>query len=121
MPQILLVDDNPSDVLLTREALADSPEVVLHVAGTGEEGLALLRGGMQPDLVLLDLDLPGKDGRAVLAEVRADPALQRIPVVVLTSSLAEEDVLRSYDLQASGYLTKPVDADGLAGMLAADR
>jgi chemotaxis family two-component system response regulator Rcp1 len=117
VPEILLVDDNPSDVLLTREALADSPELLLHVAGTGEEGLERLRGGLRPDLVLLDLALPGCDGREVLAEVRADTELTDMAVVVLTASEREEDVLRAFGLDATGYLIKPPTAEALQGWL----
>ena len=115
---ILLVEDNPADVRLTQEALKNGK--VLHqlvVAGDGVEALALLRGAppftqpTRPDIILLDLNLPKKDGREVLAEIKADPQLHSIPVVVLTSSQAEEDVLKSYDLHANGYIVKPVDID----------
>lgn len=119
--QILMVEDNPGDVQLTSENLADCKILhELHVARDGIEALEFLRGegsfsGVpRPDLVLLDLNLPRKDGREVLAEMKTDPALRSIPVVVLTSSSAEEDVLRSYDLQASAYVTKPVDLDGFS-------
>jgi chemotaxis family two-component system response regulator Rcp1 len=117
--QILLVEDNPGDVELTRENLADSKILHdLHVARDGIEAMAfLLQEGPhvnapRPDLILLDLNLPRKDGREVLVDIKSDPALRVIPVVVLTSSSAEEDVLRSYDLQASAYVTKPVDLAG---------
>jgi len=116
--QVLLVDDDAGDVLLTREALADHHVgTVLHVVNDGEQALAFLRkqgdyaDAPEPDLVLLDLNLPRRDGREVLAEVKADERLRRIPVVVLTTSEAEEDVLRSYDLHANAYVTKPVDFD----------
>jgi CheY-like chemotaxis protein len=113
---ILLVEDNPGDVRLTREILADSKVCnQLVVAGNGEEALAILRReglyreSPRPDVILLDLNLPGKDGREVLAEIKADPGLAIIPVVILTSSAADEDVLRSYNLQANCYVTKPID------------
>jgi CheY-like chemotaxis protein len=114
--EILLVEDDPGDVLMTREALEDSKVINnLHVVDNGEEAIAFLRcegdyaGSPRPDLVLLDLNLPRLDGREVLALVKADEDLRRIPVVVLTTSEAEEDVLRSYDLHANAYVTKPVD------------
>jgi CheY-like chemotaxis protein len=112
---ILLVEDNPADVRLTREAFKDARIInTLHVARDGVEALAFLRrdgphgDAVRPDLVLLDLNLPRKDGREVLAEVKADPSLKAIPVVILTTSKAEEDVLRSYNLHANAYITKPV-------------
>jgi two-component system, chemotaxis family, response regulator Rcp1 len=116
--EILLVEDNPADVRLTQEGLRDSKvRNNLHVVGDGEEALAFLRHEAQyaevrrPDLILLDLNLPKKDGREVLKEIKADPELRRIPVVVLTTSAGEEDVLRAYNLQAACYITKPVDLD----------
>ena len=116
--EILLVEDNPGDVRLTREALREGHvRNNLSVAKDGAEALAMLRREPQygeaarPDLVLLDLNLPRLDGRQVLAEMKGDPNLRRIPVVVLTTSKAEEDVLRSYDLHANSYITKPVDFD----------
>ena len=116
--EILLVEDNPGDVRLTIEALRDG-EVHnnLNVARDGVEALAYLRreapftGAARPDLILLDLNLPRKDGREVLAEIKADAELKTIPVVVLTTSRAEQDVLRSYELQANCFVTKPVDLD----------
>jgi CheY-like chemotaxis protein len=115
---ILLVEDDPGDVLMTREALEDSKVANrLHVVNNGEEALAFLRhegdyrDSPRPDLILLDLNLPRVDGREVLSTVKGDPDLRRIPVVVLTTSDAEEDVLRSYDLHANAYVTKPVDFD----------
>jgi chemotaxis family two-component system response regulator Rcp1 len=115
---ILLVEDNDGDVRLTREALAEGKVAnQMMVARDGIEALAILHregahaGARRPDLILLDLNLPRKDGRAVLAEIKADVALKRIPVVVLTTSRAEEDVLRSYNLHANCYITKPVDFD----------
>jgi two-component system, chemotaxis family, response regulator Rcp1 len=117
--EILLVDDNPADVRLTEEALRESSlEARLSVARDGVEAMAHLRGeAPRPDVVLLDLNLPRKDGREVLAEVKGDDALSGIPVVVLTTSKAEEDVLRSYDLDANCYITKPVQVDELIGVL----
>jgi CheY-like chemotaxis protein len=115
---VLLVEDDPGDVLLIKEAFADNKvHNRLHVVSDGVDALAFLRqegehaDSPQPDLVLLDLNLPRKDGREVLAEVKADDALKHIPVVVLTTSKAEEDVLRSYKLHANAYVTKPVDFD----------
>lgn len=114
--QILLVEDSPGDVALTTEALRDARIANnLHVVGDGETAMAFLRGegefadSPRPDLVLLDLNLPRKDGREVLAEVKWDENLRRIPVVVLTTSTAEIDILRSYDLHANCYISKPVD------------
>jgi CheY-like chemotaxis protein len=114
--EVLLVEDDPGDVLLIREAF-DFNKVLnnLNVVNDGEQALAYLRreGGYadttRPDLILLDLNLPRKDGREVLAEVKADEDLRTIPIVVLTTSEAEEDVLRSYQLHANAYVTKPVD------------
>ena len=113
---VLLVEDDPGDVLLIREAFADNKvRNRLHTVSDGVEALQFLRhegeyaDAPQPDLVLLDLNLPRKDGREVLAEVKEDEALRSIPVVVLTTSKAEEDILRSYDLHANAYVTKPVD------------
>ena len=116
--EILLVEDNPGDVRLTREALKEAKvHNSLSVAGDGVEAMAFLhRQGSyatapRPDIVLLDLNLPKKDGREVLAEVKADPDLRRIPVVILTTSKAEEDILKTYDLHANCFVTKPVDFD----------
>jgi CheY-like chemotaxis protein len=114
--EVLLVEDDPGDVLLIREAF-DFNKVHnnLNVVNDGEQALAYLKnqgryaGANRPDLVLLDLTLPRKDGREVLAEVKADEDLRTIPVVVLTTSEAEEDVLKSYQLHANAYVTKPVD------------
>jgi CheY-like chemotaxis protein len=116
--EILLVEDNPGDVRLTQEALKDG-KVLNHVSvvGDGEEALAFLRrqgrhaGAARPDLILLDLNLPKKDGREVLAELKQDPALKRIPIVILTTSADEGDILKSYDNHANCYITKPVDLD----------
>jgi two-component system, chemotaxis family, response regulator Rcp1 len=114
--QILLIEDNPGDVLLTKEALTEGKVANnLAVAIDGEEALAFLRregkyeGAIRPDLILLDLNLPRKDGREVLAEIKDDPDLRRIPVVVLTTSNAEQDILKTYDLHANCYIRKPVD------------
>jgi two-component system, chemotaxis family, response regulator Rcp1 len=115
---ILLVEDNPGDVRLTREALKEAKvRNRLSVAGDGVEALAYLRregaysAAPRPDIVLLDLNLPRKDGRQVLAEVKADPELRRIPIVILTTSKAEEDILKTYDLHANCFITKPVGFD----------
>ena len=113
---ILLVEDNPGDVRLTREGLKEG-KVLNHlsVVEDGVEAMAFLRQEGQysdvvrPDLILLDLNLPKKNGREVLQEIKSDPGLRSIPVVVLTTSRAEEDILRSYDLHANCYITKPVD------------
>lgn len=113
---ILLVEDDPGDVLMTREALADSKLLNnLHVASDGRQAIDFLSASAtdpttpKPDLVLLDLNLPKVDGREVLAFIKGDERLRRIPVVVLTTSSAEEDIARSYDLHANAYVTKPVD------------
>jgi CheY-like chemotaxis protein len=116
--EILLVEDNPGDVRLTQEALREGKvRNNLNVATDGVEALAYLRregkyaDAARPDLILLDLNLPRKDGRQVLAEIKADADLKTIPVVILTTSKADEDILRSYDLHANCYVTKPVDLD----------
>jgi chemotaxis family two-component system response regulator Rcp1 len=116
--KILLVEDNPADVRLTTEALKEGKVLNnMSVANDGVEALAFLRqegkhaNAPRPDIILLDLNLPKKDGRGVLAEIKDDPYLKRIPVVVLTTSKAEEDILRTYDLHANCYITKPVDLD----------
>jgi CheY-like chemotaxis protein len=116
--EVLLVEDNPGDVRLTREALKEGKiRNNLHVARDGVEALAFLRrqgehaGAPRPDLILLDLNLPRKDGREVLTEIKEDASLRQIPVVVLTSSQAEEDIVRAYDLHANCYISKPVDLD----------
>ena len=109
--EILLVEDNPGDARLTIEALADAKvRNNIHVAPDGVAALEYLRAsdGSRPDLILLDLNLPKKDGREVLAEIKSDPLLQQIPIVILTTSSAEEDVLKSYSLHANCYVTKPV-------------
>ena len=116
--RILLVEDSPGDVRLTQEALKEGKvRNDLHVATDGVEAMAFLRREGEyadvprPDLILLDLNLPKKDGREVLAEIRADGRLKRIPVVVLTTSRDEEDILKAYGLSANCYITKPVDLD----------
>jgi CheY-like chemotaxis protein len=108
---VLLVEDDPGDVVLIQEAFEHNKvRNTLHVVGDGVEAMDFLRTSqVRPDLILLDLNLPRKDGREVLAEVKSDAALRSIPVVVLTTSKAEEDILRSYDLHANAYVTKPVD------------
>jgi CheY-like chemotaxis protein len=122
--EILLVEDDPGDVLMTREALGDSKLLnSLHVVDNGEEAIAFLRRegsydeAPRPDLVLLDLNLPRVDGREVLSIVKNDPSLRQIPVVILTTSDAEEDVLRSYDLHANAYVTKPVDFEAFVRVI----
>jgi CheY-like chemotaxis protein len=116
--QVLLVEDNPGDAHLTRIALQDGKmQIQLSIVEDGVEAMAFLRRQGQyayaphPDLILLDLNLPKKDGREVLAEIKADESIRRIPIVVLTTSQAEEDILQAYDLRANCYITKPVGFD----------
>lgn len=116
--EILLVEDNPGDVRLTREALKDAKvRNHLHVVDDGVKALQFLRhegeyaDAVRPDLILLDLNLPRKSGREVLQEIKADPALLQIPVVVLTSSEADQDIAQAYELHANCFVTKPVDLD----------
>jgi len=116
--EILLVEDNPGDVRLTQEALKDAKmHNDMHVAENGVEAMSFLRregkyaNAPRPDLILLDLNMPKKDGREVLAEIKADKVLKGIPVVVLTTSRSEQDILKAYDLHANCYITKPVDLD----------
>lgn len=116
--EILLVEDSPGDVRLTQEALKDAKmRNNLHVVGDGVEAMAFLNkkgkyaNAPRPDLIFLDLNLPKKDGREVLAEIKSDENLKRIPVVVLTISKSEEDIFRSYNLHANCYVTKPIDFD----------
>lgn len=116
--EILLVEDNPGDVRLTKEALKEGKILNnLSVVPDGVEAMAFLRkespyeNAPRPELILLDLNLPKKDGREVLAEIKKDPGLKMIPVVVLTSSEAEQDIVKSYNLHANCYITKPVDLD----------
>ena len=122
--EILLVEDSPSDMRLTELALAEGKVLNrLNVAKDGVAALAFLRRQGQycdaprPDLILLDLNLPKKDGQEVLAEIKQDPDLKRIPVVILTTSKEEEDVLKSYGLHANCYITKPVDLDQFMQMI----
>ncbi|MBI4213388.1 MAG: response regulator [Chloroflexi bacterium] len=116
--EILLIEDNPGDVRLTEEGLREGKiRNHLSVAADGIEAMAFLRrqgrhaGAPRPDLILLDLNLPRKNGREVLGEIKSDPDLRRIPVVVLTTSSADQDIMASYDLAANCYVTKPVDFD----------
>ena len=116
--EILLVEDNPGDVRLVQEALRESKIInQVYAVSDGQEALAFLRkqgcyaNATRPDMILLDLNLPRKDGREVLSEIKADPDLRRIPVVIVTSSKAEEDILRSYNHHANCYITKPLDLD----------
>jgi CheY-like chemotaxis protein len=122
--QVLLVEDSPGDVRLTKEAFRDANmSITLHVASDGVEAMAFLRneGGYQesprPDLILLDLNLPRMDGREVLAQVKADDSLKTIPTVILTTSEAEADIAKSYQLQANCYLSKPVQFDAFEGLV----
>ena len=122
--RILLVEDSPADAVLAREALSDTHAASeLDVVGDGEEAMAYLRGegdyadAPRPDLMLLDLNLPRKDGREVLAEVKSDPSLRRIPVVVLSASACSDDVETSYHRMANAYVRKPVDVEGLTRVL----
>jgi two-component system response regulator len=124
--EILLVEDSPTDVLLAQEALEHAKVLnTLHIVNDGVEALAFLRRQPpyvdvpRPDLILLDLNLPRKDGREVLAEVKNDETLKRIPVVVLTTSRAEEDIFKAYGLHANCYVTKPVDFDQFAEVVKA--
>jgi CheY-like chemotaxis protein len=118
--EVLLVEDNYGDVLLTREASENAgANIRLSVAMDGEEALAILHGkragfeDYRPDVILLDLNLPRLDGRELLAIIKTEPILQRIPVIVLTSSNAEIDILASYDLKANSYIVKPVEFERL--------
>jgi len=116
--RVLLVEDNPGDARLTMEALRETKvENEVTVVEDGVEALAYLRredpyaDAPRPDLILLDLNLPRKDGREVLAELKQDPELERIPVVIFTTSHADQDILSTYELHANGYVTKPVDLE----------
>jgi CheY-like chemotaxis protein len=116
--EILLVEDNPGDVRLTKEAFKEGKLMNnLSVVGDGVEAMAFLRRegkyneSSHPDLILLDLNMPKKDGREVLAEIKSDDNLKHIPVIILTTSQAEQDVLKSYNLHANCYISKPVDLD----------
>ena len=117
--EVLLVEDSPGDVRLTREAFKDAKvHINLHVASDGAKAMAFLKRegeyatAPRPDLILLDLNLPKKDGREVLAEIKEDPTLKTIPVVVLTTSSSDADIQRSYQLHANCYITKPVGLEG---------
>lgn len=119
--RILLIEDSPTDVLITGEALDQAKMLVdMHVVEDGVEAMAFLRNqgrytqAPRPDLILLDLNLPRRDGREVLAEIKSDEDLMSIPVVVLTTSSAEEDILKAYGLHANCYVTKPVDFESFA-------
>src|SRR3990172_5707891 len=116
--EILMVEDNPADIRLTQEAFKDAKVLnEMHVVEDGEEAIAFLRregeyaGAPRPDLILLDLNLPKKDGREVLEEIKSDPDLKRIPVVVLTTSEDQRDVLKAYDMHVNAYYPKPVNLD----------
>lgn len=122
--EILLVEDNPGDIRLTQEAFHDAKvRNNLHVAADGEEAMAFLRRdgahaqAPRPGLILLDLNLPKKDGRAILAEIKEDDSLKTIPVVVLTTSSVEADILKSYRRHANCYITKPIDLDGFTKVI----
>ena len=117
--EVLLVEDSPGDVRLTREAFKDAKvHINMHVSSDGMQAMAFLKregehaNAPRPDMILLDLNLPKKDGREVLEEIKESPTLKSIPVVILTTSASEEDILRSYRLHANCYITKPVDLDG---------
>jgi two-component system, chemotaxis family, response regulator Rcp1 len=122
--EVLLVEDNPGDVRLTQEAFRDANRAIhLHVACDGVEAMAFLRqqgphaGAPRPDLILLDLNLPKMDGRDVLARVKADEQLKTIPTIILTTSEAEADIVKSYQLQANCYLSKPVQLDAFENLV----
>ena len=124
--EILLVEDSPGDARLTAEALKDAKVLNnMNVVVDGVEAMAFLRRqgsydkAPRPDLILLDLNLPKKDGREVLAEIKQDPTLADIPVVILTTSAAEQDIVRSYKLHANAYVTKPVDLDKFLSVIKA--
>ncbi len=124
--QVLLVEDNPADADLTREAMKRGPvRVAVSVVSSGQDALAFLRRegpfaeAPPPDLVLLDLNLPGKDGREVLAEIKSDNTLKQIPVIVMTSSEACQDIIQSYEAHANCYIAKPVDMDEFLKAIAA--
>jgi CheY-like chemotaxis protein len=122
--QVLLVEDSPGDVRLTQEAFRDANQsILLHVAADGVEAMAFLRRegahaqAPRPDLILLDLNLPKMDGREVLAHIKENDNLKTIPTVILTTSDAESDIVKSYELQANCYLTKPVQLDAFEGLV----
>jgi chemotaxis family two-component system response regulator Rcp1 len=122
--EILLVEDNPGDVRLMQEAFREGKlSNHLSVVGDGEQAIAFLKredhfaAAPRPDLIILDLNLPKKDGRQVLEEIKADDSLKRIPVVIMSSSKAEQDIIRSYDLHANCYIVKPGDLEELLGVV----
>jgi chemotaxis family two-component system response regulator Rcp1 len=122
--EVLLVEDSPGDVRLTQEAFRGANmSIELHVASDGVEAMAFLRhegahaGAPRPDLILLDLNLPRMDGREVLAQIKADSVLKTIPTVILTTSESEADIVKSYQLQANCYLTKPVQLDAFESLV----
>ena len=122
--RVLLVEDNPGDIRLIEEAFKEGSSCNnIIVVNDGAMALLFLRenysrqGYRHPDLILLDLNMPGKDGREVLAEIKSDPFLKHIPVVVLTSSAAEQDIIHAYSLRANAYITKPSDLNGLFSVL----
>jgi chemotaxis family two-component system response regulator Rcp1 len=122
--EVLLVEDSPGDVRLTREAFTDAKvHINLHVASDGKAAMDFLNhegkyaNAPRPDLILLDLNLPKKNGREVLAEIKESPGLKSIPVVILTTSASEADILRSYLLHANCYITKPVDLEGFLNVV----
>jgi two-component system, chemotaxis family, response regulator Rcp1 len=122
--QVLLVEDSPGDVRLTREAFNDANrQIQLHVASDGVEAMAFLRRegahviAPRPDLILLDLNMPKMDGRQVLAQIKEDQTLKTIPTVILTTSEAEADIVKSYELQANCYLSKPVQLDAFEALV----
>ena len=122
--EVLLVEDSPGDVRLTQEAFREANKTIhLHVAADGVEAMAFLRrqgkhaGAPRPDLILLDLNLPKMDGREVLAHIKEDADLKTIPTVILTTSDAEVDIVKSYQLQANCYLTKPVELDAFENLV----
>jgi two-component system, chemotaxis family, response regulator Rcp1 len=122
--EVLLVEDNPGDVRLTQEAFRDANRSIhLHVACDGVEAMAFLKrlgphaGAPRPDLILLDLNLPKMDGRDVLRRVKADESLKTIPTIILTTSEAEADIVKSYQLQANCYLSKPVQLDAFESLV----
>jgi two-component system response regulator len=124
--EVLLVEDNPGDVLLTQIALKDSKLLnKLNVVGDGIEAMLFLKKEGKyadmptPDLILLDLNLPKKNGREVLTEIKNDPSLQHIPVAILSSSKNEEEILKTYKLHANCYISKPVDLDGFSKIVRA--
>jgi len=120
---VLLVEDDPGDVLMTREAFGEFLHNRLEVVNDGAAALCFLRklapyqDALTPDLILLDLNLPRRDGREVLAEIKTDPRLRHIPVIVLSTSASDDDILRSYQLHANAYVTKPSDYDSFVGTI----